>query len=255
MDIQEEETDQTLSETLDIPEPVEEEVTPEQQEEVSQEEPEVAPQQNELTGQALRFKTLREARERAEHERDALKSQLDRMQQSETSTHSASQPQDYTIAPDDLVEGKHLSKYDRDIKNLKDQLDNYRQQSIEAAVEARVQGQFPDFNSVVSKENIEMLKTAYPEVANTLNSSTDLYSKAVSAYTMIKQLGILTDPAVARQHSLAQRNAAKPRSTASVNAQPGGDGPLSRANAFAEGLTKENKAALYREMLEAKKNR
>jgi hypothetical protein len=39
----------------------------------------------------------------------------------------------------------------------------------------------------VSQENIARLREDYPELANTLHATTDLYSKAVSAYTLIKQ--------------------------------------------------------------------
>ena len=53
---------------------------------------------------------------------------------------------------------------------------------------------------------------------------------------------------------LAQKNASKPKPLASVSPQQG-DSPLSRANAFANGLTNELKAQLRKEMEEARKNR
>jgi len=51
-----------------------------------------------------------------------------------------------------------------------------------------------------------------------------------------------------------QANTAKPRPLTSVSPQSG-ESPLSRANAFAEGLTPELKKNLFKEMQEAKKNR
>jgi hypothetical protein len=52
----------------------------------------------------------------------------------------------------------------------------------------------------------------------------------------------------------AQKNASKPKPLASVSPQQG-DSPLSRANAFANGLTPELQKQLRQEMEEARKNR
>ena len=72
---------------------------------------------------------------------------------------------------------------------------------------------------------------------------------------MVKKLGISEQVMVDNQgKATAQRNAAKPRPTASISPQQG-ETPLSRANAFANGLTEEMKKQLYKEMLEAASNR
>ena len=227
---------------------------------IEQVEHEEKPQHSEA--QKLRFDVLREARQKAERENAELKEQLERYKRQQTEQSFVKQPEpqtqeeDYHVAPDDLVEGKHLSKYDNEIKKLRSELSAYKQQTTEKAVESRVNSQYPDFNSVVTQENIEMLRTAYPEIASTLNSSNDLYSKAVSAYTMIKKLGIVESPIHEKRRNIAQKNSSSPRPIAAINAQPGGDSPLSKANAFSQGiLSKEEKDALYREILESKRNR
>lgn len=200
----------------------------------------------------LRFKTIREARERAELERDQIKEELERLRNLQTPTTKASPEQDYSVAPDDLVEGKHLSKYDREIKKIREELNGYKQQANMASVDARLKSKYPDFDSVVSHENVEMLRTAYPELAATLHSSPDLYNQAASVYTLIKQFGLAANPKHQKDHAHAQANAAKPRPISAVNAQRTSDSPLSRANAFANGLTPELKAEIYREMVEAR---
>lgn len=205
--------------------------------------------------QALRFKTLREARERAERERDELKVRLDKIEASKNVETQANTVEDYNIAPDDLVEGKHLSKYDRDIKTLKKELDQYKRQSEATSIETKLRTEFNDFDTVVNKENIEVLRTAYPHLAAALNSSNDLYNKAASAYTMIKKLGISGASEFNKEHEVVQENSTKPRPISSLNAKSTTDSPLTHANAFANGLTKDLKAQLYREMLEAKKRR
>lgn len=247
MDTQEEQKDIVLAETLEEPQ----EPASLDPQDAGPASPSVPPAPE--GEQALRFKTLREAREKAERERDELRAHIEKLQAPTEAPQPATQ-QDYSISPDDLVEGKHLAKYDRDINTLRKELENYKQQSMAMSVETRLKSQYPDFDSVVSRENLEMLRSAHPEIATVIDSSPDLYSKAASAYTMIKQFGFVTDPAVEKQRAVAQENAAKPRPVASVATQQGA-GPLSKANEFAEGLTKNRKQELYREMIEAKKNR
>lgn len=203
--------------------------------------------------QAINLKNLREAKVRAERERDEL---LKRVAAIEEANKPKETPpvEDFSIAPDDLVEGKHLSRYDRKIKELELQLQNYQQQSTATAVEAKLHAQYPDFNSVVTEDNVKMLGSLHPEIAQTISASGDLYSKAVSAYTLIKKLGITPQNTYDSERARAQENASKPRPLASVAAQQG-DGPLTKANAFADGLTEDLKKQLHREMIEAIKSK
>lgn len=221
--------------------------------EVAQEQPQVAEEPKpqapaEESREERNFRILRAAREKAERERDELAQQLARMyQQPQTQQQQESNPN-----PDDLVEWKHV---DKRIRDLEGQIKGYQQQSQEALIEQRLKAQYPDFDKVVSKDNIEILKLEYPELAETLNSSSNLYSKAVSAYTLIKKLGIQPEDENALADRLRmQKNSAKPKPLASISPQKG-DSPLSRANAFAEGLTDELKKQLYKETLAAMKNR
>jgi hypothetical protein len=137
---------------------------------------------------------------------------------------------------------------------LEDQIKQYQQQSQLQTTEARLKAQYPDFDSVVSRENVELLKDRHPEIAYTLQQGQDLYATGVSAYTLIKKLGIQQEQTYEVDKQLAQRNAAKPRPLTSVAPQQG-DSPLSRANAFANGLTDELKIQLRKEMAEAMKNK
>ena len=154
------------------------------------------------------------------------------------------------LNPDDIPEWKHV---DKKIKKLEAQIKGYQQQSAEVAIEARLKAQYPDFDSVVNQETIDMLRSAYPEVAATLNSSSDLYNKAASAYTIIKKMGIVSDTSYDKDKEIALRNASKPRPLTSVSPQEGSGGPLSMANAFSNGLTEDLKKQLYKEMIDARK--
>ena len=200
------------------------------------------------------MRALREKSDRIERERDEA---LRRLNEIETQKKQAQTPDDddeISIGPDDLAEGKHLSKVSRKIKKLEEQIRAQQQQSVAVSVETRIKSAYPDFDKVVSKENIDLLKESYPEIAQSISESQDIYSKAVSAYTLIKKLGIHVEDLYTADKAIAQRNATKPKPLASVAPQQG-DSPLSRANAFANGLTEELKVQLRKEMEEARRNR
>jgi hypothetical protein len=197
------------------------------------------------------LRILRERSQRAERERDEL---MRRLAEVEAKTKPQVEDEDFRIGDDEIAEGKHLSKITKKMKKLEEQIANYQQQTNVSTTEARLKAQYPDFERVVNKENIELLRESYPDVAATLNSSTDLYNTASSAYTLIKKLGIAQEDQYAQDRARAQTNAAKPRPLTSISPQ-GSDSPLSRANAFAGPLTDDLKKTLHREMIEAMKNR
>lgn len=205
--------------------------------------------------QANNFKAMRQKIAAAERERDEFARRLKEIEANPMRKYEPTEPDedlDFNIAPDDLAEGKHLSKVAKKIRNLENQLRSYQQNTVAVTAETRLKTEFPDIEKVVSAENIQTLRDMYPEIAETLNSSNDLYTKAKAAYTMIKKFGIHAEDNYIQDKQLAQRNAAKPKPLASVAPQQG-ESPISRANAFANGLTEELKAQLRKEMDEAAK--
>lgn len=158
-----------------------------------------------------------------------------------------------SIGDDDLVEGKHLKKI---IQQMQAKIDNSNQQyaqqvqqSHQAALEMQLKSQYPDFDSVVNQGNLKDLAAAYPELASTIYASKDLRSQAVTAYTMIKNLGInqeAQEDTYMADRERVKKNAAKPRPSTSTAATH--TSPLSQASTFAGDLTPALKAQMVREM-------
>lgn len=224
-----------------------------------QETPEEAPQPEvEAPEEDLQAKNIREMRltkERAERERDEAFQLMQKMKnEQEKVVKPEPEPEeeiDLGIGDDEWVEPKHLKKVTKEIRDLKKQLKNYQQASTSATTEAKLKSKYSDFDQVVSKENVEALVRDYPELGDTLRANTDLYSQAVTAYTMIKQMGVYKEDNYTADKAKAEANAGKPRPLAAVSPQQG-EGPLTRANAFANGLTEELKAQLLKEMSDAR---
>jgi hypothetical protein len=212
-----------------------------------------ATEQPKETEQARNFRQLKEARERAERERDEAIRIIREMQSRQQQPQPAPvEEDDLALGAEDVAEGKHVKKVYNEVRELKKQLKQYQQQSSETVAETRLKATYPDADRVLSADNINAFKDKYPEMANTIyNSTGDMYSKLVSAYTMIKQLGVHHEDLYEADRNLAQKNAAKPRPLTSISPQQG-DTPLSKANAFANGLTPELQKQLIEEMNKAR---
>lgn len=223
---------------------------PVEQEAAAASEPQPTQQETE---QFRRFKTMRQNAERIERERDEALRRLQEYEQRFAKPAPEPEPQyePLDIKDDEILEGKHLKKtqaqtQDR-IRRLEKQLEEYQRRSSETTAEARIRSQYNDFDSVVTLENMKVLSDAFPEIARSVNASPDLYDKAVAAYTMIKKFGIYEEQPFMADKEKALANSVKPKPLASISPQKG-DTPLSRANAFANGLTPELKKSLYAEM-------
>jgi hypothetical protein len=197
------------------------------------------------------WKAVREKTQRIERERDEA---LKRLQAYESAQQKQPQEETYGInlAADEIVEGKHLTEVQKELNAIKKELSSYKQQTTLSTAEQRLKSQFPDIDTVVNAENIQRLKEEHPEIAMSLNANSDFYSQAAAAYKVIKSLGIYQDPKLEVDRLQAQKNAAKPRPLTSVSPQQG-DTPLSRANAFANGLTPELQAQLRKEMEDSRR--
>lgn len=205
--------------------------------------------------QAKNFRAIKDRAERAERERDEYFRILQQQELAKQPKQQVETEEDLNLNmdADALVEGKHLSKVDKKIKLLEQKLAQYEQRSTESNAETRLRSQYSDFDSVVTRENINELRDQFPELAQSLGSTKDLYTQGKSAYLMLKKFGIVQDPQIVAEKALVQKNAAKPRPLTSISPQQGNT-PLSQANAFANGLTKELREQLNREVSEARRN-
>ena len=205
----------------------------------------VASQQSKDSSKDENMRALREKAEKLQRQNEEYLRMLQEVQYA--SQQQQKQPEAPEVDPsdDDLVEGKHYKRLANDLREVK-------RQAYEMAVESRIRNQFPDFDSVVNLDTIKALREAEPELASSLHVNPDFLAKAVGTYKAIKRLGIMPASEFDADKALAQKNAAKPRTVTSISPQQG-ESPLSRANAFAHGLTPELSKQLLKEMEEARK--
>lgn len=204
--------------------------------------------------QAKNFKALKDGyererreRERSERERDEMYRRMAEME-SRMRSNQGHEDEDVGGSDDDLIDKKSFRKgLERERKKFSEELRKQQSQMEAKLAEDRLRMMYPDIESVLSAENIDTFRNIEPDMARTISASTDPYGKAVSAYKMIKKLGIHQDP---HDATLVQKNLSKPRPAASVAATQG-DSPLTKAHEYGSGLTEERKRQLWKEMQDA----
>ncbi|MDX1532845.1 MAG: hypothetical protein R3230_01410 [Nitrosopumilaceae archaeon] len=226
---------------------------------------EVAQARPDGTQEEKNLARLRELRKIAEKERDdALRAQQELQQQLQSyqqqysgnyqqrnvfpqQQQTQSPPTYEHLNPDDLVEGRHLSKYDQEMKQIKQTLAQQK-----AVVEIQNQmnhlrTKYADFDKVVSEDNVKLLHAKYPAIAQSLASAPDLNSLGESAYEIIKRFGIHQDDSFEPEKQKAQLNATKPRPM-------GSSSPLAQASQYDRAWTAEQLERDRLEMEEAIRN-
>lgn len=205
----------------------------------------------------LRF--LRERAEKAERERDELMRYAMSMQQQPKQQQAEPAPEEelgFEVDDDALIEGRHVKQLAQEIIHLKKMMKQNQLQSKKTEVETmemRLQTQYPDFNQVVTKENLVKLRQMNPDLADSILRNPDQYRQAKLAYDMVKQFGIVKNNARVTEQAVAKKNINKPRPSTSI-APTQSESPISKVNAFANmELTKDVKRAHYEEMLQAMK--
>lgn len=243
-----------MQEVLDqVTEQPTEQVQEEEQEETQQEATQEKEDRYAYNAQEKNMRELREKSERIQRERDEYERRLREQEeylQSMQQQQKQEPEEDFSIGDDDLLEGKHLKAWQRkqqkELEELKRQYQQQQQELVQQTTEMRIKTAHPDYDKVVNNDNIQELKRMYPDVARTIADGRDLYSQAVTAYTLIKNLGIHREDTYRQDRERAQKNLAKPQT---ATAAQKADSPMGYANEFdKERLSDERKRELYLEM-------
>lgn len=155
---------------------------------------------------------------------------------------SLAKPEEPSISDDDLLTAKDGRKVFR--KEAAEIVQEALKQYEVSTLEERMLQKFPDFNDVVSPENIRFLKETEPELAMSLaNLAHDPKAQSTAAYKLLKKLGIGANQS-SPEKDKALKNAQKPLSVNAVTKQSA----LGNAHLFENGLTSELKSQLWKEM-------
>lgn len=202
------------------------------------------------------WKYMREELERArniaeqkQREKDELIRYMQQMQQPQAQPEPVEE--EFQAPADEYLEGKHLNKYQQQMKLKIEREKKERQESERRMYEMMVQQQLmmdlPDYRQVFTAENLDKLEKMNPDLAKSIIANPDPLSKRKATYDAIKAFVIPGKANEAKELDLKMqtekvaKNFNKPVPTSSTMASP-----LSKANAFSDGtLTEERKTELF----------
>lgn len=233
--------DENTSVEEEVTQPTESETTQDVQKEEVQEAP-----QSQRSDEEHNWKEARRMRELL------IRRNLELEEQVKTFTSQKSSQNDdlNKLAEDDIItvgQAKRLQQ--QEARRIAEEV--IRQREAET-MEERLQFKFPDFNDVVTKENIEILQQNEPELAMSLQGlAHNPYAQATAAYKLLKKHGLGVSREVAKNKIKATENSKKPVSVQSVTKQSSAIGDV---HSFENGLTPELKKQLWKETQEAMKH-
>ena len=150
------------------------------------------------------------------------------------------------LSKDDIITVEQHEKLTAKI--AKQVAEEVHRQHEASTMEERLVNKYPDYNQVVTAENIEILKQTEPELALSLHSSGhNPYAQAVAAYKIMKKTGTGQPKPVSNERKRALENVQKPVSVQSVSKSGG----IENAHAFEGGLTPELRKQYYADMQRA----
>lgn len=202
-------------------------------------------------------KNLRYLRERAEAA-ERRSQELERMiQQNNQPKQVVAEEEDELDVSDDMyIEGKQFKKYvktlQKELKATKKQVEESYQANQVINAEVRLKSQYNDFDSIVTKENLDRLASNKPSLYRSIMASTDIYDRGATAYEMIKATGVAIDPYEQENRRLVE-NQSKPRAAANIAPQ-GSENPLTRVGDYDRRILTEDRKEQLRKQVELAKS-
>lgn len=196
--------------------------------------------------QEKNWKEMRAQMKQLKMEKDAIERQL--AQQAQQQAPKRSLKEEYNLADDDLIDAKTMASMTE--KMMEKRLGQMQAQQESQLAELRLRSKYSDIDEVVTPEALQALRDEEPELHASIMNQQDMYTKGAAAYKLIKSMEAKKQDPYAKERAKAEANLKKPVHSGSVKGSAGGQ----QDHAFQNGLDKDTKARLYKEMQAAMKN-
>ena len=220
----------------------------------AQEAPKAAPIAEE-SDKEKNFRRMRLAMEEQQRQIQELQRTLSQAKQAEAPQEEAEQDPLAGVADDDLVSVKQVRSYAERV--AKDAVRQVLKEQKGATIEERFRERNPDYDKIVTKENLDELFEEMPELKPTLQR---MYAMALKgedvdpvalSYKLIKRFKGEQDMGKAEKASAQlTKNAQKPLSSNAIKSSA-----LNEAHKFGQTMSKEDKARIFAETVAAAKQR
>lgn len=202
------------------------------------------------------WRYLREERERLEKQLEqARRDNEELLRFAREAQVQKQQPQEEDgpiAAPDEYLEGKHLSKYEQKMQLKIDRerkaREEYENRMTEMVIENRLMQETPDFRAILSDDNLRQLRERKPDLVKSILHNPDKYSMYKATIEAVKDYVLPNKNKEAEAKLNSERIAANLKKPIPTTGNTGNasTSPLSKANAFTGNvLTEERKGEIY----------
>lgn len=224
---------------------------PEAPTETEQEAPQEQSQQQPESDKERNLRILRERAEQAERRALELEYAMKMAESNKKKPQEEPEPDDFAFDDDSYIEGKQLKqalkKTKKELQEMRKMFEETSTRNATTAAELKLKAQYPDFDAVVSTENIKKLASAKPALYRSIMANRDLYDQGETAYEMIKAM--VKPQTTQVEDRKLEANKTKPRSASTAGGQAG-DTPLSHiADYDRRTLTEDRRAQIRREIM------
>jgi hypothetical protein len=153
-----------------------------------------------------------------------------------------------SLADDDIVTKAQARKMAE--KMARQEAEKLFRERDASTVGERVKIKFPDYDDVVTEENVQLLKKQKPELALSLAHNPDPYAQAIAVYDSLKMIGVNGQKVPPVEKEKALKNAQKPLSVNAITQ----NSAIGNVHLFENGLTPQLKEQLWKEMKECHKH-
>lgn len=208
--------------------------------------------------ESINFRQMREDRERekearirAEYESDRMRDYINNL---ETQKQNKQKQEESEILEDDYVEYKDFKNVRENQRQQAEQVNSYKDalyRQEKQIAKMRLTAEFPDYDSIVTQANLDLLEKTHPEVAPAIINAASEYDCGKAAYLFVTKF-VKEKQNNAYANQTVKQNLAKPMPAASISAQDN-DSPLNQVKSYAKDYTRINLKDDYWENLRREK--
>ncbi len=184
------------------------------------------------TAQERNFREMRERQKMLERERDEERRQRIELQQALTKQYHQPAAQEQSrqrLQRDDIPDVGYVED---ELASIREEQRRERERIAFAHAELKVAQQYPDYEKMLSDDNIKELERREPEMWSSIKNNPDPYARMISAIKAVRSANIYVKDAPIPEKKAVQANLAKPKAVNSLNPSSGGTGALAQAHAF-----------------------
>jgi hypothetical protein len=206
------------------------------------------PQQKQESNEDPNWRAFREARKKDRAEREAAEKRAAEKEAEAAALRAAMEAafskqnnqvpgNSYEYAEDESEDARIEKKVQAAIAAREQEAERKRQQREQEEYPQRLVQSIPDFNNVVTTENMDYLDYHHPEIARILKRLPDGYDKWSDVYSAIKKY-VPNSTTAKKEAAKAEFNNSKPKSMSTLNAGP--TGQVTSGNRLSEDKKQQN---------------